>query len=115
MFVKAAAEIIDLQIKAGITIPTDGEVRRENYIHYHCRHLDGFDFDTLEHRVLRDGAYETDLPAIRNKISHSGKSYSVHDYVASQNLSSKPVKFTWPGPLPIMAPTADCFYNERPS
>ena len=114
LFIRAAKEVIDIQLRAGVTIPTDGEVRRENYIHYHCRHLDGFDFDTLEHRILRDGAYETDLPAIRSAISHNDKYYSVHDYLASQSVSSRPVKFTLPGPLTIMDTTADCFYNDRP-
>lgn len=114
LFIRAAKEVIDIQIGAGISIPTDGEVRRENYIHYHCRHLEGFDFKTLEHRVLRDGAYETDLPAIRAPISHSGKTYGPHDYLASQNVSSRPVKFTLPGPLTIMDTTADCFYDDRP-
>ncbi len=69
-------EVINLQIDAGIDIPTDGEVRRENYIHYHCRYLEGFDFKNLEHRILRDGAYETNLPAVRNKIKHNGSSHS---------------------------------------
>ncbi len=114
LFVRAAKEVIDIQIRAGITIPTDGEVRRENYIHYHCRHLAGFDFANLEHRVLRDGAYETDLPAIRGKIGHSGKLYAPHDYKASQGVSPRPVKFTLPGPMTIMDTTADCFYDDRP-
>ena len=114
LFLRAAREVIDIQISAGITIPTDGEVRRENYIHYHCRHLDGFDFDTLEHRSLRDGAYATDLPAIRNKIVHNGRSYAVHDYKTAQSVSSRPVKFTLPGPLTIMDTNADCYYNDRP-
>ena len=114
LFIRAAKEVIDFQIKAGISIPTDGEVRRENYIHYHCRHLNGFDFDSLEHRVLRDGAYESDLPAIRSAVSHSGKNYGPHDYLASQGVSPLPVKFTLPGPLTIMDTTADCFYNDRP-
>ncbi|MBC8409084.1 MAG: cobalamin-independent methionine synthase II family protein [Rhodobacteraceae bacterium] len=114
LFIRGAKEVLDIQFRAGISIPTDGEVRRENYIHYHCRHLGGFDFDTLEHRVLRDGAYETELPAIRGKVVHSGKNYSAHDYVASQGVSSRPVKFTLPGPLTIMDTTADCFYNDRP-
>ena len=114
LFLKATKEILDIQLRAGISIPTDGEVRRENYIHYHCRHLSGFDFNNLEHRVLRDGAYETDLPAIRGPILHSGKNDSAHDYIASQGVSSRPVKFTLPGPLTIMDTTADCFYNDRP-
>jgi methionine synthase II (cobalamin-independent) len=114
LFVRAAKEVIDIQIRAGITIPTDGEVRRENYIHYHCRKLAGFDFDNLESRVLRDGAYVADLPAIRSAISHLEPCYSPHDYRASQMVSPRPVKFTLPGPLTIMDTTADCFYDNRP-
>ena len=114
LFIRAAKEVLDIQIRAGVLIPTDGEVRRENYIHYHCRHLAGFDFNELEHRVLRDDAYETDLPAIREKILSPSKNYSAHDYLASQAVSSQPVKFTLPGPLTIMDTTADCFYYDRP-
>jgi methionine synthase II (cobalamin-independent) len=114
LFVRAAKEVIDIQIRAGISIPTDGEVRRENYIHYHCRKLAGFDFDNLENRVLRDGAYIADLPAIRSAISHLKPCYSPHDYRASQTISPRPVKFTLPGPLTIMDTTADCFYDDRP-
>lgn len=114
LFVRAAKEVIERQLRAGIMIPTDGEVRRENYIHYHCRHLTGFDFENLEHRVLRDGAYETDLPAIRTEIGKSGLGYTVHDYLASQKVSTVPVKFTLPGPLTIMDTTADCYYGDRP-
>jgi 5-methyltetrahydropteroyltriglutamate--homocysteine methyltransferase len=114
LFLRATEEILGVQLRAGVSIPTDGEMRRENYIHYHCRHLAGFDFSQLEHRVLREGAYEADLPAIRGEIKHSGKNYSAHDYLASQALSSRPIKFTLPGPLTILATTADCFYDDRP-
>ncbi|MGR3290911.1 MAG: cobalamin-independent methionine synthase II family protein [Paracoccaceae bacterium] len=114
LFIRAAKEVIDIQLRAGVSIPTDGEVRRENYIHYHCRHLAGFDFEHLEHRVLRDGAYQADLPAIRARVSHSGNHYGAHDYHASQGVSARPVKFTLPGPLTIMDTTADCYYNDRP-
>ncbi|MGI9414556.1 MAG: hypothetical protein ACR2PM_12855, partial [Hyphomicrobiales bacterium] len=56
---RATREAVEDQVGAGIDVPSDGEQRRENYIHYHCRHLTGFDFTNLTHRVLRDGAYET--------------------------------------------------------
>lgn len=112
LFQKAAKEIIDTQLNAGVTIPTDGEVRRENYIHYHCRHLSGFDFQHLEHRVLRDGAYETDLPAIRGLVKQQGFAYAVKDYLAAQKLCPVPLKFTLPGPLTIMDTNANCFYHD---
>ena len=35
------------QSDLGLDIITDGEIKRENYIHYHCRHLNGIDFNTL--------------------------------------------------------------------
>ncbi len=114
LFVKAAKEVLDAQAEAGIDIPTDGEVRRENYIHYHCRHLEGFDFERLETRVLRGGAYKTDLPAIRGDIAHRPPGYGVHDWKTAQVLSDKVVKFTLPGPLTIMDTVADCRYDDRP-
>ncbi len=114
LFVRAAQEVLDIQVNAGVDIPTDGEVRRENYIHYHCRHVAGFDFQTLENRVLRDGAYETDLPAIRGEVRLSRPGYSVHDWKVAQSLCDRPVKATLPGPLTIMDTTADCVYNDRP-
>ena len=113
LYIRAAERIISLQIKAGVNIPTDGEVRRENYNHYHCRHLNGFDFQQLEHRVLRDGAYKTNLPAIRSQIQHIGPAYSVRNFQAAQCVSSRPIKFTIPSPLTIMVTNADCFYQDR--
>ena len=115
LFVRAAKEVLEVQIKAGIDVPTDGEVRRENYIHYHCRSLEGFDFQNLETRVLRDGAYKTELPAIRGKVSHARPGYSVHDWTVAQGLCDRPVKATLPGPLTIMDTSADCHYDDRPA
>ena len=47
LYVRATKAAIEDQVSSGITNPTDGEQRRENYIHYHCRHLNGFDFVDL--------------------------------------------------------------------
>ena len=42
----------------------------EYLIFYSCRrHLDGFDFENPEERVLRSGNYKTKVPAIRGKVS----------------------------------------------
>ncbi len=112
LFQRAAAEVIADQIACGIDIPTDGEVRRENYIHYHCRHLDGFDFDGLTHRVLRNGAYETDLPTVRGKIAPKGNHFLPHDFMVAQAGSDRAIKVTVPGPITICDTTADEFYGD---
>jgi len=112
LFRRATEEVVKAQISCDITIPTDGEQRRENYVHYQCRNISGFDFENLEHRIMRNGAYETDLPAIRGEIK-AGQPVLPRDYLEAQAASDRPVKITLPGPLTIMDTTADCHYNDR--
>jgi 5-methyltetrahydropteroyltriglutamate--homocysteine methyltransferase len=111
LFARATREAIEVQIAAGIDIPTDGEQRRENYVHYQCRYMQGFDFKTLERRVLRNGAYESDLPAVRSQII-AGKPVLPRDYKQAQGFTDRPVKITMPGPMTIIGTVADCFYND---
>jgi len=113
LFVRAAREAIEDQVTAGIDIPTDGEVRRENYIHYHCRHLDGFDFDNLTVRSVRNGAYEAELPTIRSAIKARETGFLVHDWQAAQETTNHPVKVTIPGPITIGDTTANDFYASE--
>lgn len=113
LFVQATGEAVTDQVSAGIDIPTDGEMRRENYIHYHCRHLSGFDFENLTHRVLRDGAYETELPTINAKIEPRGMHFLDHDFRVAQAATDRPVKITVPGPTTIMDTTANEHYEDE--
>ena len=112
LFQRATKLAIDEQISAGIDIPTDGEMRRENYVHYQCRHLDGFDFENLTRRVVRDGAYTAEFPTICGKISATGQHFLDRDFKIAQGFSDRPVKITVPGPITIMDTTANCFYSD---
>ncbi|MEE9376174.1 MAG: hypothetical protein V3V04_07540, partial [Rhizobiaceae bacterium] len=87
--------------------------RRENYIHYHCRHLDGFDFVNLTSRTLRDGAYTTDLPTIRSEIKPSGDHFLTHDYTVAQGFTERPVKITVPGVTTVMDTCANDYYKDE--
>ena len=114
LFVIATKAAVGDQVTAGIDIPTDGEQRRENYIHYHCRHLNGFDFDNLTSRDLRDGAYEAELPTIIGKISPKGNNFLNRDFEIASQFTDRPVKITIPGPMTIMDTTANKHYgNEK--
>ncbi len=98
----------------GIDIPTDGEQRRENFIHHHCRHLEGIDFDNLTRKVHRDGAVVADLPTISGKIVPDGDHFLDRDFRIAQECTDKPVKITVPGPITILDTTSDAFYkNDR--
>jgi len=109
IFLKATEEIINDQIECGIDIVTDGEVRRENYIHYHCRHLSGIDFNKLTEKSARKGNYKCWLPTIRNKIE-SKESFLEFDFLKAQKISSKPIKVTIPGPMTITDTIANEYY-----
>ena len=109
---KATQEIISDQIECGIDIITDGEVRRENYIHYHCRFLKGIDFDNLTKQTARTGNYDCYLPTIVNKIEFN-KPFLSNEFKINQKFSSKPVKVTIPGPLTITDTIADDYYKDN--
>ena len=111
LFLRATKEIIQDQKECGIDIITDGEVRRENYIHYHCRHLAGIDFNNLTEKVARTGNYKCWLPTITNKIS-SKDPFLVDEWKHNQSLSNKPIKITIPGPMTITDTIANTYYKS---
>ena len=111
IFAKAAKQVIQDQDECGIDIITDGEVRRENYIHYHCRHLEGVDFDTLTEKVARTGNYKCWLPTITNKVKAKDE-FLVKEWENNQALTSTPVKVTIPGPMTITDTISNTFYKS---
>ncbi|MBT8206822.1 MAG: cobalamin-independent methionine synthase II family protein [Acidimicrobiia bacterium] len=108
---RATQEVVRLQVDAGVDIPTDGEIRRENYIHYHCRHLDGFDFGKLTEKVVRDGTWRAKLPTVVGPIAPR-ESFLDRDYLVAQSATSRPVKMTIPGALTIMDTSANAYYES---
>jgi len=111
IFQKATKEVINDQIECGIDILTDGEVRRENYIHYHCRHLDGIDFNKLTKKVARTGNYECWLPTIIDTVK-AKKPFLVKEWKLAQKMTTKPLKITIPGPMTIADTISNEFYES---
>jgi len=110
IFIRATKDVIKDQEDCGIDIITDGEVRRENYIHYHCRHLNGIDFSNLTEKTARTGNYKCWLPTITNRVT-AGESFLVEEWKANQKLSNKPIKVTIPGPMTITDTIANTYYK----
>ena len=111
LFNKATKEIISDQEECGIDILTDGEVRRENYIHYHCRYLEGIDFANLTEKVARTGNYKCWLPTITSKVK-AKESFLVEEWKKNQSLTNKDLKITIPGPMTITDTIANTFYDS---
>lgn len=111
-FQRATRQAVLDQLACGVDIPSDGEQRRENYIHYHCRHLTGFDFENLVRRELREGAYTADLPAIRGPVMPGEDHFLDSDYRDAQRHIDRPVKITLPGPITIIDTCANVHYGD---
>lgn len=111
LFARAAEQVVADQVEAGIDVPTDGEVRRENYIHYHCRHLDGFDFERLTEKPVRGGNYVSELPTITGPV-RARAPFLPHDWRVAQAFTDRPVKVTLPGPMTICDTVADAYYGD---
>ena len=108
---RGVGQAIDDQIACGIDIPTDGEISRENYIHYHCRHLLGFDFEHLTRKEVRGGTYEAALPTINGPVSIRDQ-FLTEDWKRAQAHCKRPVKITMPGPMTISDTNHDAYYND---
>jgi len=109
---RATREVVLEQVRLGIDVPTDGEVRRENYIHYFCRHMEGIDFSRLTHKAMRDGQWVVSVPTIVAPINAS-RGYLVRDWQVAQAVTENPVKITLPGPLTIIDSTFNAFYADE--
>ncbi len=110
---RAVHQVVTDQVAAGIDIPTDGEIRRENYIHYQCRQLTGIDFENLTEKRIR-GTTDTVLPTITARIG-IGESLLPRDYLIAQAATDRPVKITIPGPMTIIDSTVDRHYHDDPT
>ncbi len=110
---KGVEEVVREQVRAGIDIPTDGEIRRDNYINYHCRHLEGIDFEKLTEKTMRAGTWTGKVPTIYKKIKPKRTHFLPRDYMIAQSATRKPVKITLPGPLTIADSMYDNYYGDE--
>ncbi len=108
---RGTQEVVNDQVHVGVDIPTDGEVRRENYIHYHCRHIDGIDFSNLTQKVSRQGAWVANLPTVTGPLK-ARDHFLPRDYRIAQAATDRPVKITVPGPMTITDSIADVYYKD---
>ncbi|MGI9318358.1 MAG: cobalamin-independent methionine synthase II family protein [bacterium] len=108
---RGIGEAVQDQVDSGIDIPTDGEIARENYIHYHCRHLNGFDFVNLTNKEVRGGNYAANLPTINGLVS-ARDLFMAEDWKRAQAFTDRPLKITMPGPMTVSDTNCDAFYND---
>jgi 5-methyltetrahydropteroyltriglutamate--homocysteine methyltransferase len=100
---RACEDVLEEQAELGVDIPTDGEVRRDNYVYAFCRTIDGISFaaEDLSMQAVR-GHQFCACPTVVRKISvGAGAPIIVEEWKKAQAVSSRPVKITIPGPMTI--------------
>lgn len=110
LFARATREVVRAQVNAGIDIPTDGEMRRENHVHYFCRSLRGLSFEARAKKRMR-GTTEALLPTVVGPVRPAGTPV-VRDYLQAQAVTDRPVKMTLPGPMTLADSTVDYHYRD---
>ncbi len=106
-------DVVREQLECGIDIPTDGEIRREHYVYYHCRHISGIDFRHLSEKSMRDGSWIARVPTVRGDLV-AGAPFLVDDWRVANTVTDRSIKMTVPGPLTIADSIADEHYGDRP-
>ena len=108
----ATRAAIHTQERAGIDILSDGEMRRKSYLTYVTMRLEGFDYETLAEKWIRDG----------RRLAHVGRCVGpvrrtapiVQDHLQFLLAETRtPVKITLPGPMTIVDSTSDLHYRDE--
>lgn len=110
---QATQEVVKEQVDSGIDVPTDGEIRRQHYIEYHLRHLQGVDFGTLTKKVMRQGAWIDKVPTITGPIKPQKEHFLIRDWQIAQSSTKNEIKITVPGPITIIDSYADAYYGDE--
>jgi len=106
--------VIGFQSDVGISVITDGEMRRNNYIYPFCKTLTGFDFENQKEKTCRNGKWTGNLPRVVGDVALKPEAERVdqsQEWRIAQDIAGDvPVKFTIPGPLTIADSVANCYY-----
>lgn len=100
------------QEDAGIDIVSDGEQSRQHFVHGFLEAIDGIDFRHRKRIGIRNNRYEADCPRVIGPVA---RKRSVHAAMAAyaRSCTSRPLKFTLPGPMTIVDTIADELYGDR--
>jgi 5-methyltetrahydropteroyltriglutamate--homocysteine methyltransferase len=101
---------VDDQLRAGLDIITDGEMRRESYSNAFATALDGVDLDRPGRTRTRAGG-TAPVPRVTGPIT---RRHPVHaeDVAFLRALTERPIKVTVPGPFTMSQQAQDEHYGS---
>ncbi len=98
------------QMRAGVDIVTDGEMRRESYSNRFANSLDGVDIDHPGEAMDRTGKM-VPVPRVTGEIRRRAQVEA--QYIAFlKEHTDKPIKITLPGPFTLAQQAQNDYYKE---
>ena len=107
----ATQSAVQDQLKAGLSIITDGEQSRQHFVTTFIENLSGVNFKKRKIVRIRD-RYDASVPTVVGPVSRK-KPVFMKFAKFLRNLSSKPIKFSLPGPMTMVDTLYDNFYKSR--
>jgi 5-methyltetrahydropteroyltriglutamate--homocysteine methyltransferase len=100
------------QEAAGIDIVTDGEQGRQHFVHGFLEHIEGVDFARRVTIGIRADRYKAEVPTVTGPLRRRAPVHTA-DVAFARAHTSRPLKFTIPGPMTIVDTLADEHYRDR--
>jgi 5-methyltetrahydropteroyltriglutamate--homocysteine methyltransferase len=97
---------------AGIDIVTDGEQSRQHFVHGFLERLEGVDFAKRVTIGIRADRYKAEVPTVTAPIRRRGPIHG-DEVRFARAATTRPLKFTIPGPMTIVDTLADEYYRDR--
>jgi 5-methyltetrahydropteroyltriglutamate--homocysteine methyltransferase len=99
--------------RAGVTVITDGEMRRESYSNRFATALDGVDLDSPGIALDRTG-HETPVPRVVGPIRRT-RPVEVRDVEFLRSITDRRIKITVPGPFTMTHQAQNDYYEDERS
>jgi len=99
------------QERAGIDIVTDGEQTRRHFVTGYLEHLQGVDFEHKVNMRIRN-RYDASVPQVVGPVSRP-RPVHADEVRFLRSETSRPVKFTLPGPMTMVDTLHDAHYGSR--
>jgi 5-methyltetrahydropteroyltriglutamate--homocysteine methyltransferase len=97
--------------RAGVTVITDGEMRRESYSNRFATALDGVDLDSPGIALDRTG-HETPVPRVVGPIRRM-RPVEVRDVEFLRSITDRRIKITVPGPFTMTHQAQNDYYEDE--
>jgi len=100
------------QERAGLDVLSDGEQRRRSYMTYVTMQLEGFDYETLAEKWIRNGRRKASVGRCVAPVKRVGPILR-EDLSFAMSVTDRPMKVTLPGPMTVVDSTFDAHYEDE--